>query len=90
MNLFLTNKEWDASRILDLKIEGPIELIHNIEQCQPIKDETRTSVRGDTPAFDMDDSDHRLIGREATPGPTPELSAITNHHLKVLSASTIK
>ncbi|CCF49761.1 uncharacterized protein UHO2_05835 [Ustilago hordei] len=28
---------------------------------------------------------HHLIGYEAMPGPTPELNAITNHHLKVLS-----
>ena len=80
VNLFFTNEEWDASRIFDFKIEGPIEQHH------PIKIETPVSVRADTPVSDTNNSNHRLIGREATPGPTPELSTITNHHLKVLSS----
>ncbi|SOV04270.1 uncharacterized protein UDID_17047 [Ustilago sp. UG-2017a] len=85
LNLFLANKEWDATCILDLKIEGPIKHVRNTEPCLPVKVETPMLVRGDTPAFDTSDSDRRLIGHEATPGPTPKLSAITNHHLKVLS-----
>ncbi|SAM82125.1 uncharacterized protein UBRO_20633 [Ustilago bromivora] len=80
VNLFLTNKEWDASHILDFKTEGPIEQHH------PIKIETPVSVRADTPISDSNNSNHCLIGCEAMPGPTPELSTITNHHLKVLSS----
>ncbi|SPC63947.1 uncharacterized protein UHOD_11380 [Ustilago sp. UG-2017b] len=66
--------------ILDFKIEGLIEQQH------PIKIETPVSVRADTPVSETNDSNRRLIGCEATPGPTPELSTITNHHLKVLSS----
>ncbi|SPC66775.1 uncharacterized protein UHOD_11426 [Ustilago sp. UG-2017b] len=64
---------------------GPIKHARNTEPRLPVKVETPMLVRGDTPAFDTSDSDRRLIGHEATPGPTPKLSAITNHHLKVLS-----
>ncbi|SPC63776.1 uncharacterized protein UHOD_11330 [Ustilago sp. UG-2017b] len=78
VNLFISNKEWVTSHILNFKIEGPIEQQH------PIKMEIPMSVRANTPISDTSNSNHRLVGRDATPGPTPELSMITNHHLKVL------
>ena len=86
MVLFLTNEEWDVNCILDFKIKSPIEAAWNIEQhYHPVKSEAPTSARGNTPALDLNVTSHHLIGYEATPGPTPELNAIMNHHLKVLS-----
>ncbi|KAJ1037253.1 hypothetical protein NDA10_004869 [Ustilago hordei] len=86
VTLFLANEEWDATCILDLKIEGLIKHACNPEMCLPIKTETPMLARGDTPTLNMSNPNHRLIGCEATPGPTPELSTISNHHLKVLSS----
>ncbi|SYW86252.1 uncharacterized protein UBRO2_05972 [Ustilago bromivora] len=37
VNLFLTNKEWDASHILDFKTEGPIEQHHPIKIETPVQ-----------------------------------------------------
>ncbi|KAJ1031074.1 hypothetical protein NDA18_002293 [Ustilago nuda] len=85
VNLFVRNEEWDASHILDLKIKGRPELAP--EQTNlPMKMDTPTSVGGDPLIFDPDGPNRRLVGRDATPGPTPELSPLTNHHLKVLSS----
>ncbi|KAJ1600433.1 hypothetical protein NDA14_000235 [Ustilago hordei] len=80
VTLFLANEEWDVTHILDLKIEGPIK-----HACLPIKVESPTLGQSNTPAFETSNSNHHLIGHEATLCPTPELSAITNHHLKVFS-----
>ncbi|SPC61128.1 uncharacterized protein UHOD_11244 [Ustilago sp. UG-2017b] len=80
VNNFLANEEWDASRILDFKIEGPIEQQHHIKTEMP------APVRADTPISEANNFNRRLVGCDATPGPTPELNAITNHHLKILSS----
>lgn len=50
-----------------------------------MKVDTSTSVGGDPPTSDSDVSNRRLVGRDATPGPTPKLNMLTNHHSKVLS-----
>ncbi|KAJ1580871.1 hypothetical protein NDA14_007905 [Ustilago hordei] len=84
-NLFVANKQWDASHILNIKIEGPMNPGHNDEQSYLTKVETSISARGDTPTFDQVEFNHCLVGCDATPGPTPELNMLTNHHLKVLS-----
>ncbi|SYW81819.1 uncharacterized protein UHO2_00324 [Ustilago hordei] len=84
--LFLANEEWDVNCILDLKIEGLVEAAWNIERhYHPVKSEAPTSARGNTPTLDLNVTSCHLVGYEATPGPTPELNAIINHHLKVLS-----
>ncbi|CCF52186.1 uncharacterized protein UHO2_06777 [Ustilago hordei] len=80
VTLFLVNEEWDVTHILDLKIEGLIK-----HACLPIKVESPMLGQSNTLAFKMSNSNRCLNGHEATPCPTPELSAITNHHLKVLS-----
>ncbi|CCF53477.1 hypothetical protein NDA11_003084 [Ustilago hordei] len=86
VNLFIANKEWNAACILNLKIKGAVKVIQNTEQFDhPVKSKAPTSARGDTPALDLIVTSHCLIGHEAMPGPTLELSMLTNHHLKVLS-----
>ena len=55
MNLFVRNKEWDASHILDLKIKGQLELAPK-QTNYPMKMDTPTSVGDNTPIFDLDDS----------------------------------
>ncbi|UTT91014.1 hypothetical protein NDA17_001991 [Ustilago hordei] len=81
VNNFLANKEWDANHILVFKIEGPFEQQHHIKMEMP------APVRADTPISAVSNFNcHHLVGCDATPGPTPELSTITNHHLKVLSS----
>ncbi|KAJ1592364.1 hypothetical protein NDA15_000713 [Ustilago hordei] len=84
VNLFVRNKEWDASHILDLKIEGQLELAPE-QTNYPMKMDTPTSVGGDPPIFDSDGPNRWLVRHDATPGPTPKLNPLTNHHLKVLS-----
>ncbi|KAJ1588180.1 hypothetical protein NDA11_001309 [Ustilago hordei] len=86
VTLFLANEEWDVTCILDLKIEGPIEHVCNPELHLPIKTEAPMSAMGDPPIPNMSDPNRCLVGHKATPGPTPELSTISNHHLKVLSS----
>ena len=86
VNLFIANKEWNAACILNLKIKGSVDTILNTVQCNyPVKGKASVLARGDTPIFDSNDINHCLIGCEAMPGPTPELSPLMNHHLKVLS-----
>ncbi|KAJ1582333.1 hypothetical protein NDA11_000744 [Ustilago hordei] len=85
VNLFMRNEEWDASHILDLKIEGQPELAPK-QTNLPMKMDTPTSVGGDPSYSDPDGPNRWLVGCDATPGPTPELSLLLmNHHLKVLS-----
>ncbi|KAJ1039198.1 hypothetical protein NDA14_002826 [Ustilago hordei] len=90
---FATNEGWDANHILDLKIEGSVKSIWNTEQFNhPVKSKALASARSNTPIFESNVpytpnvTNHHLIGCDATPGPTPELNAITNHHLKTLSS----
>ncbi|SAM86307.1 uncharacterized protein UBRO_20340 [Ustilago bromivora] len=86
VNLFVANKEWDASHILDLKIEGLLESTCDNEQHNhPMKVDTSTSIGGDPPASNSDVSNQHLVSHGATLGPTPKLNMLTNHHLKVLS-----
>lgn len=50
VNLFITNTEWDATCILDLKIEGSMDVTHETHPYHhPIKVDTSASARGDTP-----------------------------------------
>ncbi|CCF49501.1 hypothetical protein NDA11_002858 [Ustilago hordei] len=83
----MANKEWDATHILNIKIEAPIDIAHDVHQHQPYptRGDIPTMVRGDSPVSSLNNPNHCLIGCEATPGPTPKLSTLTNHHLKVLS-----
>ncbi|KAJ1590833.1 hypothetical protein NDA11_003158 [Ustilago hordei] len=86
VNLFITNEEWDASHILVLKIGGLLESIHDSKQHNhPMKEDASTSIGGNPPTSDSDVSNWCLVGHDATPGPTPELNMLTNHHLKVLT-----
>ena len=86
VNLFMANKEWDATHILNIKIEGPIDITHVVYQHQPYptRGDIPTMVRDDSPVSSLNNPNCCLIGCEATPGPTPKLSTLTNHHLKVL------
>ncbi|KAJ1604056.1 hypothetical protein NDA14_006757 [Ustilago hordei] len=47
--------------------------------------DTSTSVGGDPPTSDSDVSNWCLVSCDTTPGPTPKLNMLTNHHSKVLS-----
>ncbi|CCF51913.1 hypothetical protein NDA11_004542 [Ustilago hordei] len=88
VNLFIANKEWNAACILDLKIKGSVKVIQNTEQFDHlVKREALVSARSDTPTLNLNVTNVtscHLIGCEAMPGPTPELSTLMNYHLKVL------
>ncbi|CCF48193.1 uncharacterized protein UHOR_13022 [Ustilago hordei] len=92
VNNFLANKEWNTGHILAFKIEGPFEQQHHTktEMPGPIRVDINKMdmlFRADTPISDVSSTTCcHLISCDATPGPTPELSAITNHHLKTLSS----
>ncbi|CCF50039.1 uncharacterized protein UHOR_14187 [Ustilago hordei] len=61
-------------RYLGLEIEGPMDPACNTEQYHHIvKNEAPMSTRNDTPVPALNDFNHRLVGHEATPGPTPSL-----------------
>ncbi|SAM82282.1 uncharacterized protein UBRO_20995 [Ustilago bromivora] len=62
---------------------SPLSIL--VECADTSKVDTSMSIGGDTPAFDLDDSNQHLVGCDTTPGPTPKLNTLTNHHLKVLS-----
>ncbi|SYW74105.1 uncharacterized protein UHO2_00970 [Ustilago hordei] len=84
VNLFIANEEWNAACILDFKIAGSVKAVHNTKEPNHlIKSEALASARSKTPTFNpnvTDVTNHRLIGHEATPSPTLELSALTNCH----------
>jgi hypothetical protein len=63
VNNFLANEEWDASQILDFKIEGPIERQHHIKTEMP------APVRADTPISEANNFNRCLVGVR---GRTPE------------------
>ena len=59
VNQFVSNKEWNAAKILNFKIKGPMGSICDVEQhSYPIKNEFTTLSRGDTPVFALSDSGH--------------------------------
>ncbi|SYW81844.1 uncharacterized protein UHO2_00349 [Ustilago hordei] len=79
VNQFVINKEWNAAWILNFKVEGSMGSVHDAEQHHyPVKDEPPMSSRGNTPTFASNDFGHRLLGCDATPGPTPELNTVAN------------
>ncbi|SAM62468.1 uncharacterized protein UBRO_20146 [Ustilago bromivora] len=54
VNLFITNIEWDATHILNLKIEGSMDITQETHLYHhPIKVNNSVLVRGDTPAPKM-------------------------------------
>ncbi|KAJ1037387.1 hypothetical protein NDA10_004779 [Ustilago hordei] len=59
VNLFMRNEEWDASHILDLKIEGQPELAPK-QTNLPMKMDTPTSVGGD-PSYSDPDGPNRIF-----------------------------
>ena len=93
-NLFVANKGWDALHILDYKIEGVPSLVQAAQRNEtqatypqaPLQASDAMSARSESPPVQSGAKAHRLYGREATPTPTPELTTLTNHHLKVLAS----
>ncbi|SAM85548.1 uncharacterized protein UBRO_20008 [Ustilago bromivora] len=61
VNLFITNIEWDTTHILGLKIEGPMDITHEMHAYHHlVKINTSVLVRGHTPAPKMVSSDQAL------------------------------
>ena len=92
INFFITNKDSDAMQILNLKIKGNKSSTLGTDSvpyyCASSNGQhsSQDAMSTGSKARPTEASNKPLCGQEATPTAMPEVTQLTNHHLKVLSA----